>query len=110
MNKIKHFVKKLRKFKKLVLLFIIIIYILVLFDIFFIGTSSDLRFFGLVIPYVLLTLFYKVKSKQTLLFCIFLLIILFTKYIISGPEVQTEEIAVWFVLFFTAGVLQQLRE
>ena len=82
----------------------------VLFDVLFIGGSSDLRFFGLLGVYGFHIWRYHVKSKATFLWTLGLLAIMFLLFLFEGTSERTEESAVWLVLFMLVGIIQQWRE
>jgi len=101
------FFSLIKKFKKFVL---IVIFASIFFDIFFLPESSDGIIFGLMLLYVLSVAYYKINSKVTFIFCLFLLGIMYLNYIISGTSVKTEKAAVWLVLILAIGIIQQWNE
>jgi len=99
------------KIKKTSLWIALFLFAVVIFDIFLIPVTSDVFFFGVIGLYVLLIFIAnKIKSSLTLRFTMLLLIIMFIRYVLFGPDGVTEEIAVWFVLFLLIGVIQKWRE
>ena len=99
-----------KKIKKHSLTLLLLIQLAVLYDIFLITSVSDVRFYGAILTYLIITLISKFSSKITFIFCILLLIFLYVRYLFVGPDVGSEEIAVWLVLFFVVGILQKIRE
>jgi len=73
-------------------------------------TSSDLLTFSALLLYILFIKLYKLKSSLTFLLCLVLLLVVSIDYVFTGASVSTEKAAVWFVLFFTVGVIQQWKE
>lgn len=104
----------LNRFKKYILKYrwaiISLCYIFILIDIFFIDNESDRRYIGILLLYIISTFYTKLRSKITFFFCLFLLLIVFTKYLMAGSAQGTEKAAVWLVLVFIIGIIQQLRE
>jgi len=82
----------------------------VLGDIFYIPASSDVRFFGLIGIYALGTRWYRLTSKVTFIICLALLGVMYVLFLTTSTSVRTERAAVWLVLFWIAGVIQQWRE
>lgn len=104
MKKIRKFVKRRKLGLILVALFAVIV------DVFFLTGQSDIKYFGVLTIYGFIYWITKFGSITTFLFCIFLLILLCTHYLLFGTVDSTEKIAVWFVLFFAIGVIQKWRE
>lgn len=100
----------LRNFKLIFQVGILILYSSVVYDIFKIEGASDFRFFGIIILYFIITYILKIRSTITFLFLLLLLFIMSFRYFTKGPDVITEEAAVWFVLFFTVGIFQKWIE
>lgn len=82
----------------------------ILIDIFLLNKSSDLITFTILSFYVFFIKLFKIKSKQTFLLCIGLLIVMFINFLFTGPSIPAEKAAVWLVLFLTVGVIQQWKE
>lgn len=82
----------------------------ILEEIFFRFTSSDLLTFSALLLYILFVKLYKLKSTFTFLLCLILLLVVSIDYVFTGASVSTEKAAVWFVLFFIVGVVQQWKE
>lgn len=82
----------------------------ILEDIFFRLTSSDLLTFSSLLLYILFVMLYKLKSSFTFLLCLVLLVVVSIDYVFTGASVSTEKAAVWFILFFVVGVVQQWKE
>lgn len=72
--------------------------------------SSDVIIFGSLLIYVIFIKIFRIKSTFTFLFCLALLIVMAINYFFTGPSIQTEKAAVWLILFFGIGVIQQWRE
>lgn len=86
------------------------IFIAIILNCIFIEGSSDIIFFGLISVYIGVVFFYKLSSKLTFLFCLALLIIMFTQYLVTGASLRTEKTAVWFFLFMVIGIIQQWKD
>ena len=91
------------------ILLVFVLFSTVLIDIFFVIGTSDFRFYGVSISYIFIAIFSKLSSRVSLIFCIFLILMMYAYYLLTGPKEVTEEIAVWFVLFLVAGLIQMLR-
>jgi len=72
--------------------------------------SSDVIIFGSLLIYVIFIKVFRIKSTFTFLLCLGLLVLMFILYLFTGPSISTEKAAVWFILFFGIGVIQQWRE
>lgn len=79
-------------------------------DIFAIGGQSDVRYYSTIILYITLVGILRVNSLITFLNILLLIPIMSFKYFIDGPDMFTEEVAIWFVLFFIVGIFQKWRE
>lgn len=87
------------------------IFILILLaDVFIFDGTSDRRIVIVLLTYWLYIRFNNLKSKITFLIALTLLIGMFTSFVIEGPSIQTERLAVWVVLFLGFGIIQQWGE
>lgn len=93
--------------KRTILSFVIAI---IFADILFFKKTSDLMFFGVLIPYLVFIKIFRLKSRVTFLISLALLITMFINYLFTGTSASTEKATVWFVLFLIIGVIQQWRE
>lgn len=89
---------------------LLLVFIGIISDIFFISKSSDLLIFSILALYIFSSLIYKLKSKIAYFTCLLLLSLLFVLFLLSGPSDKTEKTAVWLVLFMLVGIIQQWRE
>lgn len=97
----------LRKNKITVLtLFFVAIFV----DILFKKTSSDFLIFSVLLVYLIFVKIFQIKSRRTFLLCLALLAAMFINFLFTGTSVSTEKAAVWLILFFGIGVIQQWRE
>lgn len=91
--------------------FILTTYVFLLFaEIIFIASNSDLKYFGLVGLFIVISLFYKLSSKITFGLCLLLLSIMYISFIASLSSPVTEKAAVFIVLFMIVGIIQQWIE
>lgn len=72
--------------------------------------SSDVVIFSALFLYGLFIKMFKIKSTFTFLICLLLLVEMFVAYLFTGASILTEKAAVWLILFFGIGVIQQWRE
>lgn len=72
--------------------------------------SSDVVIFGTLLLYGFFIKIFRMKSAFAFLLCLGLLALMYIEYIITGPSISTEKTAVWLILFFGIGVIQQWRE
>lgn len=79
-------------------------------DVFLRVTSSDFLAFSVLLLYIIFIKLYKLKSSFTFFLCLLLLLATSIDYVFTGVSVSTEKAAVWFVLFFVVGVVQQWKE
>lgn len=90
--------------------------ILTLFVVFIVAVSiskrlsSDLVIFSALLCYGSFIKMFRIKSGFTFLLCLGLLMLMYILYVISGASISTEKAAVWLILFFGIGVIQQWRE
>lgn len=97
--------------------YILLIFALILGDVFFFPVSSDIRIFGILCLYAILIKLLKFKSKTTFGISLVLLFISYFFYVLSDPSVfakpvvpVAERFAVWLYLFLVIGVIQKWRE
>ena len=91
--------------------FILTSYVFILFaETVFIASNSDIKYFGLVGLFILISLFYKLSSKVTFGLCLLLLSIMYCSFIASPSSPVTEKAAVFIVLFMIIGIIQQWKE
>lgn len=104
---IEKIVPLLRENKKTVLtLFIVFI----LFDSLRARLSSDVVIFSMLLLYGIFIKIFQIKSTFTFLFCLLLLAEMFMSFVLTGASISTEKVAVWLILFFGIGVIQQWKE
>lgn len=72
--------------------------------------STDARLFGGLLLYWWLSRIGKLASVRVFQLCLVLLAAMFVSYLAGGASTPTERLAVWFVLFFAFGIVQQWRE
>ena len=72
--------------------------------------SSDVIIFGSLLFYVIFIKIFRIMSTFTFLLCLGLLVLMFIQYLFTGVSISTEKTAVWLILFFGIGVIQQWRE
>lgn len=85
-----------------------VIRLIVIEDIIFFQTQSDLVYFWILGLYMLATGFYKLTSKETFFFCFFIVALLFIEFVFTGTSEHTEKAAVWLFLFMAIGIFQEL--
>lgn len=79
-------------------------------EVYLFPTSADTRlFFGLV-AYWFLSVIGKLPGIRVLQLSLALLFVMTVSYLYSGAGIETERLAVWFILFFAMGVVTQWRE
>lgn len=104
---LKSIISILQKNKSIVLT---VICLSVVADVLYIPDSSDLRIFTTLAIYIGSIRLYRLKSKATFLFCLLLLGLMYVLFIATQASVQTEKAAVWLVLFWLIGIIQQWKE
>lgn len=72
--------------------------------------SSDVVIFSALLLYGFFIKIFRIKSTFTFLLCLGLLVLMFIEYLFTGASISTEKAAVWLILFFGIGVIQQWRE
>lgn len=72
--------------------------------------SSDVVIFSALLFYGVFIKIFRIKSTFTFLLCLLLLAEMFISYLLTGASISTEKAAVWLILFFGIGVIQQWRE
>lgn len=73
-------------------------------------TSSDLLTFSVLSIYIVFIFTLKIKSTFTFYICLFLLAISVAIFLFDDMAIAAEKAAVWLILFFVIGVIQQWRE
>lgn len=96
--------------KKNVVIVLSFLFLIILADTLYTPTSSDIKMFGILILYGVVSKFYGLTSRLTLGVCLSLFGIMFFQFLVSGPAVQTEKTAVWLILFWAFSMVQQWRE
>ncbi len=91
-------------------IFLLLIFGLLARDIFVLSSQSDVKYFGITILFYIIALFYGWKSRFTFIICLLLLLIMYVKFLQTGPSITTEKTAVWLFLFMVVGMLQQWKE
>lgn len=84
------------------------IFFAVIADIFLLKIQSDYMIFGILGLYMFVIKFFKLESKTTFTFCMFILGLLFMGFVFTGSSEHTEKAAVWLFLFMATGILQEL--
>lgn len=87
-----------------------VIFLSIISDIVFIKENSDLIIFGILGLYIGAILFYKLKSRLTFILALFLLGVMYIKFIFSGTSESTEKAAVWLFFFLLIGIAQAWKE
>jgi len=87
---------------------LIVIVLIILIDIFFSNTKSDVIVFGVLGLYLFSINFYKLKAKTAFSICLFILGAFSIQFIFSSTSDHTEEAAVWLFLFLFTGIIQGL--
>lgn len=72
--------------------------------------SSDIVIFGGLLIYGIFIKIFQIKSTFTFSLCLGFLVLMSIEYLFTGPSISTEKAAVWLILFFGIGVIQQWRE
>lgn len=103
----KQILELLKQNRRVVLVLIIGIIIV---DILYAKTSSDVVTFSVLLVYGVSAKLYRLTARSTFLLCLGLLGAMFVTFVMSGASVSTEKAAVWFVLFMALGIYQQWRE
>lgn len=93
------------------------ILVLVLWDIFLLAVSSDIRIFGILILYAFFVKTLKLKSNVAFILSLILLFLAYVQFLFSNPivfitpgEPVAEKTAVWVFLFLVVGIIQKWRE
>lgn len=81
----------------------------VIVTVLFFNTISDLMYFGTLGLFGIFIWKWRFPSRYTFLFCMVLLVVTYISFLLLGTEPLTERAAVWFVLFFATGVVQQWK-
>lgn len=72
--------------------------------------SVDGRLFGALLLYWWFAHIGKLVSTRVFQLVLVLLFIMFLSFLANGASLQTERLAVWYVLFFAFGIIQKWRE
>lgn len=72
--------------------------------------SADVRLFTGLAVYLFFSRIGRLSAVRALQLCLLLFFVLSVSFLFSGTGVQTERIAVWFILFLALGVITQWRE
>lgn len=91
-------------------LFLVIIFLLVLTDVFLIKENFDLLLFSTLGIYIVGISLLKTKSHFTFIYCLVLLALMFFLFLITSTSTATEKTGVWIFFFILIGIVQQLRE
>lgn len=87
-----------------------IMFLSIVADIFFPGASNDIRIFSITTIYIASIWFYKIKSRATFIFALFILAIMFILLLFTSTSANTEKAAVWLFFLIAIGIFQQMRE
>ncbi len=97
--------------------YILLVLGLILGDVFFFPVSSDVRIFGVLFLYIVLTRRLHWRSRTTFILALILFLLSFILYLFTDsvrfhePLIPaTERVAVWMYLFLVIGVIQKWRE
>ncbi len=97
--------------------YILLILGLILGDVFFFQISSDVRIFGILFVYIVLTKWLCWHSRTTFILALVLFLLSFILYLFTDPArfhqvliPPTERLAVWVYLYLVIGVIQKWRE
>ena len=72
--------------------------------------SADIRLFTALAVYWIFSVIGRLSAVRALQLCLLLFSVMSVSFLFSGAGVQTERIAVWFILFLALGVITQWRE
>lgn len=95
------------KYKFLIIAFFSAI---IISEIIFLNTSSDIIIFFILFLYLVSIVIFKIPSRLTFILGMVQLVCMFIAFITSRNSPQTEKSAVWFVLLLAVGILQQWFE
>ena len=79
-------------------------------DILFLKESSDFRIFTLLGIYIASIFIYKLSSRFTFILSLFVLVIMYIEFLLTGASENTEKAAVWLFFLIGTGLVQQLKE
>jgi hypothetical protein len=91
-------------------IFLVFFVIAVVAEVYAFPSSVDGRYFGGLFFYWWLTRIGRLASSRTFQLVLVLLLVMFLSFLANGASGQTERLAVWFVLYFGFGIVQQWRE
>lgn len=97
----------LHQYKQVVLTIFVLI---VLSDIVFFKTESDVMLFVTLASYVGCILYYKLSSAATFRLSLLVLGVMSVAFIATGTSVITERAAVWLFFLILTGIVQQIKE
>lgn len=106
----KSFIQKLNFLKKFQLILPILFLLGIILDIFYFKNNSDIRFFSLLLLWILITKIYSLKSDLTFKLCLVYLAIIFFFMLLNKNPLRIERLSVWIFLFLLVGVVQQIFE
>lgn len=87
-----------------------VIFLSILGDIFLLKESSDLRIFGVILVYICSIWLYKLSSRLTFTFALWILCAMFFLFLFTSTSENTEKAAVWLFFLIAIGVFQQFKE
>lgn len=90
--------------------FLVFVATAVIVEVYVFSYSVDMRLFGVLLLYWWFSRIGKIASTRAFQLCLVLLVVMFVSYLVGGVSTPTERLAVWFVLFFALGIIQQWRE
>lgn len=97
----------------------IVIFLLILGDIFLFAESSDLRMLGILLLYFIFIKRLHFKSKMTFILSLLLLVLAYIQFVFTDPAVFSnpgvlplvaEKTAVWAFLLLVVGLIQKWKE
>lgn len=97
----------LLQYKQVVLTILVII---VLGDIVFLKTESDVMLFDFLAVYIGCIFYYTLTSAATFRFSLLVLAVMSVAFIATGTSVITERAAVWLFFLILTGIVQQIKE
>ena len=100
----------LEKFTKIRSALLVLFFVGVALDVFFLKVSSDLFLFLLIFLWILVSKVYGYKSTATFKVTLFFVLLLLALFIITPGQTSSERISTWIYLFLAVGIIQQWRE
>lgn len=104
---INNLLNPLRQYKQVVLT---IVFLGICADILFLKESSDFRIFALLGIYIASIVIYRLSSRFTFILSLFVLVIMYIEFLLTGTSENTEKAAVWLFFLMGTGAVQQFRE